>query len=41
MQTSFEQLGLDKTLIAGLAKAAIKVPTPVQAAVSASVLLKT
>lgn len=38
MQTSFEQLGLDKTLIAGLAKAAIKVPTPVQAAVIPAVL---
>jgi len=29
MQTSFEQIGLDKKLVAGLAKAAITIPTPV------------
>ena len=33
MNTSFEQLGLDKMLVMGLAKAAITIPTPVQAAV--------
>ena len=38
MQTSFEQIGLDKTLVAGLAKAAITIPTPVQAAVIPEVL---
>ena len=38
MQTSFEQIGLDKTLVEGLAKASITVPTPVQAAVIPEVL---
>ena len=38
MQTSFEQIGLDKKLVAGLAKAAITIPTPVQAAVIPEVL---
>ena len=38
MQTSFEQIGLAKTLVAGLAKAAITIPTPVQAAVIPEVL---
>ena len=38
MQTSFEQIGLDKTLVEGLAKAAITIPTPVQAAVIPEVL---
>ncbi len=33
MNTSFEQLGLDKMLVVGLAKAAITIPTPVQTAV--------
>ena len=33
MNTSFEQLGLDKILVVGLAKAAITIPTPVQTAV--------
>ncbi|NMC31782.1 MAG: DEAD/DEAH box helicase [Veillonellaceae bacterium] len=38
MQTSFEQLGLDKRLIAGLAKTAITVPTPVQTATIPAIL---
>ena len=38
MQTSFEQIGLDKKLVAGLVKAAITIPTPVQAAVIPEVL---
>lgn len=38
MQTSFEQIGLDKKLVAGLAKAAITIPTPVQTAVIPEVL---
>ena len=38
MQTSFEQIGLDKTLVDGLAKAAITIPTPIQAAVIPEVL---